>query len=163
MLVKDKFPYTDCGPLGPQDLEQGKRNLDKFVFVGLNEMYDTSMVLLGEALAIPLQPQVRTKQHVQLTIPPLMCPREQSQSAAGLISRLNLAGRGVCLGGATDRRISTKSARLTDLKLTRTSCGSSTPTLRSWMRSKQPTRLTLDCMSTPGESFAESCGQAQLS
>ncbi len=58
MLVKDKFPYTDCGPLGPLDLEQGKRNLDKFVFVGLNEMYDTSMVLLGEALAIPLQPQV---------------------------------------------------------------------------------------------------------
>jgi hypothetical protein len=56
MLVKDKFPYGDYGTLGPLDLEEGKAVLDKFVFVGMNEMYDTSMVLLADILNIPLMP-----------------------------------------------------------------------------------------------------------
>ena len=56
MLVKDKFPYGNYGPLGVEDLIKGKRAIDQFAFVGFNEMYDTSMVLLAEALQIPLQP-----------------------------------------------------------------------------------------------------------
>jgi hypothetical protein len=38
MLVKDKFPYGDYGELTVEDMEEGKRNLDKFVFIGMNEM-----------------------------------------------------------------------------------------------------------------------------
>lgn len=56
MLVKDKFPYGDYGELTEEDMETGKANLDKFVFVGMNEMYDTSMVLLAEALDLPMTP-----------------------------------------------------------------------------------------------------------
>jgi len=56
MLAKDKFPYGDYGKITQDDCDLAKRNLDKFTFVGMNEMYDTSMVLLAEALGIPLQP-----------------------------------------------------------------------------------------------------------
>ena len=56
MLVKDKFPYGNYGPLGEAELEKGKKAVDSFVFVGMNEMYDTSMVLLADALQIPMQP-----------------------------------------------------------------------------------------------------------
>lgn len=38
MLVKDKFPYGDYGQLTAEDMEIGKSNLNKFVFVGMNEM-----------------------------------------------------------------------------------------------------------------------------
>ena len=55
MLVKDKFPYGDYGPLGDADLREATRRLDLFAFVGLNEMYDTSMVLLADALQLPLE------------------------------------------------------------------------------------------------------------
>jgi len=42
--------------LQQRDLEIGKSRLDQFVFVGMNEMYDTSMVLLADVLGIPLVP-----------------------------------------------------------------------------------------------------------
>ncbi len=38
MLVKDKFPYTDCGELTRADLQRGIEILDQFVFIGMNEM-----------------------------------------------------------------------------------------------------------------------------
>jgi hypothetical protein len=39
-----------------RDLAVGKARIDQFVFVGMNEMYDTSMVLLADVLGIPLVP-----------------------------------------------------------------------------------------------------------
>lgn len=42
--------------LAQRDLAAGQARLDQFVFVGMNEMYDTSMVLLADVLGIPLVP-----------------------------------------------------------------------------------------------------------
>jgi len=56
MFVRDKFPYGDYGEITDADLVKGKANLDRFVFVGMNEMYDTSMVLLADALDLKMTP-----------------------------------------------------------------------------------------------------------
>ena len=43
--------FRQLRPLGPAELERGKQVIDQFVFVGMNEMYDTSIrVLLADAL-----------------------------------------------------------------------------------------------------------------
>ena len=51
MFARDKFPYGQYGELTNMDLEKAKKNLLRFSFVGINEMFDTSLVLLAEAVS----------------------------------------------------------------------------------------------------------------
>ena len=65
MLALDKLPYGDYGPLTLEHLETAKERLLEFTFVGVNEMYDSSLVLMSELLQIPLLPQDFDKERTQ--------------------------------------------------------------------------------------------------
>lgn len=66
MFARDKFPYGQYGELTDVDLAEAKKNLLRFTFVGINEMFDTSLVLLAEALRITLEPQDFDKERTAL-------------------------------------------------------------------------------------------------